>query len=512
MTQYDSANRTLSRSKQYTVIGAALLALFLGAMDALIVTAAMPTVVADLGGLHLFSWVYTTYFLSRAIALPIFGKLADLFQHRRLFLIAIAIFTLSSFAAGWAPNMQMLIITRIFQGIGSGGVFALVYIVLSVVSPPEKRGRTLSLASSIWGIASVLGPTLGGFLVTYVSWRWIFWLNIPLGIASFWGISAFLKATPTAKRKVSLDIWGAATLTTAILCFLFVFLLGGRTYPWSSLPIIGLLLMSLMGLVAFIKIESKAREPILSIELFKLHGFSAGNGVIFLSSFAIFSLFAFAPLYIQGVQGNTPFEVGTAMLAMSLGWSLGSIVLGQIIHKLGLKPAAVIGALMMALGAGLTLTFTSQSSVAYSFMTFFIVGLGMGFVSLATLMVVQNSVSAKDLGVATSSNQFARTLGGTVGVGVCGGLSGIHLSNLSRKIETSGIFDHLPPNLSEAGLGQIENVLRPEIQALMPPDLKMMVQTSVAQGTRAVFWAVIISTVLGIVLCALLPRTTKSSS
>ena len=362
MTQYDSANRTLSRSKQYTVIGAALLALFLGAMDALIVTAAMPTVVADLGGLHLFSWVYTTYFLSRAIALPIFGKLADLFQHRRLFLIAIAIFTLSSFAAGWAPNMQMLIITRIFQGIGSGGVFALVYIVLSVVSPPEKRGRTLSLASSIWGIASVLGPTLGGFLVTYVSWRWIFWLNIPLGIASFWGISAFLKATPTAKRKVSLDIWGAATLTTAILCFLFVFLLGGRTYPWSSLPIIGLLLMSLMGLVAFIKIESTGPgTDFINRNYSSYTGFSRRQRGDFPEQLRHFFALRLCPFNTsQGVQGNTPFEVGTAMLAMSLGWSLGSIVAGfRSSTKLGLKPAAVIGALMMALGAGLTLTFTS---------------------------------------------------------------------------------------------------------------------------------------------------------
>ena len=222
-------------------------------------------------------------------------------------------------------------------------------------------------------------------------------------------------------------------------------------------------------------------------------------------------MFAFAPLYIQGVQGRTPVEVGTAMLAMSLGWSLGSIILGQVIQRIGLKPAAIIGALMMTGGAMMTLTFTSQSTVAYSFSSFFIIGLGMGFVSLSTLMVVQNSVSARDLGVATSSNQFARTLGGTVGVGVCGGLIGIHISNLTRKLETSGILDHLPPNLSDAGLGQIENILRPEIQALMPPDLKMMVQMSVTQGTRAVFWAVIISTLIAIVVCTLLPRASKST-
>jgi MFS family permease len=183
------------------------------------------------------------------VSLPIFGKLADLYQNRSLFLSTIGLFILSSFAAGCAVNMITLIITRIFQGIAAGGIFALVYVVLSDVSVPQHRGRTLSLASSIWGIASVIGPTAGGFIVTYFSWRWIFFINIPLGLASFWGIGVYLKEMRTKKNHVSLDIAGVTSLSIAILAFLFVFLLGGRNYAWDSSQIIGLMLLSVVSLV-----------------------------------------------------------------------------------------------------------------------------------------------------------------------------------------------------------------------------------------------------------------------
>jgi predicted MFS family arabinose efflux permease len=363
------------------------------------------------------------------------------------------------------------------------------------------------MASSIWGIASILGPTLGGVVVTYFSWRWIFWINIPLGIASYWGISTYLRDTQrTVQGEVSLDFGGAATLTTSILAFLVAFLLGGRSYPWSSAPIIGLLALSLVSGFAFVIIEGRVRSPILSTGFFRRRGFSTGNGAVFLCSFTIFALFAFAPLFIQGVQGKSPMEVGIAMLSMSLGWSLGSLILGFFINRLGLRSAAVIGSLGITAGCAMALTFTAQSSILYSFSCFFIIGLGMGFVSLATLMAVQASVEGKDLGVATSSNQFARTLGGTVGVGVCGGLMSARIGGLTHRIEQAGILDRLPPDLAETGLGAIENMLRPEIQALMPPELNTLVHQAVTQGIQAVFWAVTVSAVLCVVVCLFIPR------
>lgn len=497
---------TITRRQRFMVVSASLVALFLGALDALIISAAMPSVVADLGGLHLYSWVYSAYFLSRAVSLPIAGKLADLYHIRRLFMVAVGTFLLASAAAGCAWNMTSLIIARVVQGLGAGGIFALVYTVLADIAVPETRGRTLSLASSTWGIASVLGPTLGGVIVTYFSWRWVFLINIPLGLACLWGIGAYLEDLRPKNRAVSLDLWGVAALTTTILALLFLLMTGGRDYPWLSFRALGLFMLSIAGLYAFIRVERKAKDPILSIGFFKNPSFSIGNGANFLSSFAIFSLFAFAPLFIQGAQGRTPMQVGTAMLSLSLGWSLGSMALGRVIDRVGLKPCAVTGAVFLIIGCALTLTFTAASTMVYIFSSFFIVGIGMGFVSLATLMAVQSGLDRRDLGVATSSNQFARTLGGTVGVGVCGGLVANRFSGLTAAIGASGAADQHTGPLGENGLGEIGRLFSPDVQAVMPPDLKHIIQQTVTQGVGDVFWAVTVSALLCLMVCLFLPQ------
>jgi EmrB/QacA subfamily drug resistance transporter len=500
---------TISPTQRLAVIIAALLALFLGAMGALVVSAAMPTIVAELGGLHLYSWVYSSYLLARAVSLPIFGKLADLYKSRNLLMAAIGLFIMSSVAAGCAFNMIVLIIARVFQGIGAGAIFALVYVVLADVSPPQSRGRTLSFASSVWGIASVLGPTLGGFVVTYFSWRWIFFINIPLGLVSFWGIGAYLVELRAKKDKVSLDIAGVASLSIAILAFLFAFLLGGRNYAWGSSLIIGLLILSVASIIAFSAIEHRAKDPILSIEFFRLRGFSTGNAAVFLSSFAIFSMFAFAPLFIQGAQGRSPMEVGVAMLSLSLGWSLGSIVLGQFVDRIGRKGTAVAGAVCLMAGCAVTLTFTLTTSNYYIFANFFVIGIGMGWVALSTLLVVQSCLDEKDLGVATSSNQFARTLGGAVGVGICGSFIATRFSNLFESVRTSDLMRYLPTQLNEAGFGHIESLLHPEAQATIPDALRLMVQDAVVEGVAGVFWTVTVAAGLCLLLCLLMPGERK---
>jgi EmrB/QacA subfamily drug resistance transporter len=499
------SHHSLSPRQRVTVIGATLLALFLGALDALVVSAAMPTIIADLGGLQLYSWVYSAYFLARAVSLPIFGKLADLFSNRRLFIASILLFMASSAAAGCAVNMVILIVARAVQGIGSGGIFALVYVVLADVSEPAVRGRTLSLASSIWGIASVLGPTLGGFIVSYFSWRWIFFINLPLGALSVWGIGTYLVALRTPKSSVSLDFLGVATLSTAILAFLFAFLLGGRTYAWTSWPILGLLAAFAVGTVAFIRVEQNAADPILPIDMFRVRGFSAGNAAVFLSSFAIFSMFAYAPLFIQGVQGKSPMQVGVAMLSLSLGWSVGSLALGQVIDRLGRKSTAVAGAAGLVAGCAMTLAFTPETTVYYCFAAFFVIGVGMGFVALSTLLVVQSAAARHDLGVATASNQFARTLGGTVGVGIGGSFIALQFAELSRRVQATGLLDRFPTGLTEGGLDQVEGLLRPEVLAGLPEPVRLAVQESVSRGVTAVFWTVLIAALLCLVCCGLIP-------
>jgi EmrB/QacA subfamily drug resistance transporter len=500
----------IDRKKRLLIIAAALVALFLGAMDALIMSAAMPTIVADLGGLHLYSWVYSAYFLSRAISLPVFGKLADLFNNKKIFLISIGIFLVSSFAAGFSTHMTFLIIARVFQGIGAGGNFALVYIVLADISPLHERARTMSFASSIWGIASVLGPTLGGFIVTYFSWRWIFFINIPLGLLSMIGLAYFLVELREKKKKIYLDFKGVITLSTTILGLLTIFLVGGREFTWFSPQMAVLWAVTLLSSVGFYYSEKHAIDPILPIDFFQNRGFSMGNLAVFLSSFSIFALFAFAPLFIQGALGRSPMQVGVAMLSLSLGWSVGSLVLGQVSNRLGIKRAAVMGSFLLIAGCLLTLMFTVNTTMVTCFLVFQLSGLGMGFVTLATLVVVQNSVNLADLGVATSSNQFARTLGGTIGVGICGGFMTSRLSGAIDTLAAKGLMNNAADSVLTGSGKNFEALLQPEFQSRLAESARNTIQEAIAGSVSIVFWIALVAAFLCLVFCVLLPGAKKS--
>ena len=503
----DSPSEIIGSKHRTMILFSALLALFLGAMDALIMTAAMPTIVAELGGLHLYSWVYSAYLLARAVSLPVFGKLGDLFKNKHIFLISIAIFLLSSATAGFSTNMTFLIVCRVFQGIGAGGIFAMVYIVLIDISPPGQRTKTMSFASSVWGIASVLGPTLGGFIVSYVSWRWIFFINVPLGLLSLGGISLYLMETREKRSKVSLDLLGVLTLSTSIVALLSMFLVGGKDYAWDSPQVMILLLLTILAGIGFIHCEKRAEDPIISLEFFRIRGFAIGNASVFMSSFAIFAFFAFAPIFIQGAQGKSPMQVGIALLSLSLGWSIGSIIFGQISNRLGAQTAAILGAMCLVAGCGLSLTFHTGTSMIFSFLVFQLVGLGMGFVALATLVIVQNSVDPADLGVATASHQFMRTFGGTVGIGICGGLLMSRLTVTIDSLVIKGVGGGLPETVLNQSQRSIENLLRPEFQALLPEAERFLLQSSIASSVQFVFWVALFISLLCLAICFLLPES-----
>ena len=499
----------ITRKRRFYIIAAALMALFLGALDALVMSAAMPTIVADLGSLDLYSWVYSAYLLARAISLPVFGKLSDIFKTRRLFIISIGIFLLGSIFAGLAQSMTQLILSRVLQGIGAGGNFALVYIVLADVSSPENRGKALSLASIIWGLASVLGPTFGGFVVTYFSWRWIFFVNIPLGLFSLLGIGLYLVEVRAKKKEAAIDYFGVLTLSTTILGLLTVFLLAGRSYDWLSPEILGLAVVTVGSGIAFYFIENKVREPILSPGFFKVRGFSLGNGAAFLASFTIFSQFAYSPLFIQGALGKTPLQMGLAMLSLSLGWSAGAMACGQFVNRFGKKPSAIFGALCLAVGSAIMVTFSTTTSLSSFFIVLGVVGIGMGFVSIATLLIVQDSLDMADLGIATASHQFFRTLGGTIGVGITGSFVTRALSNLVEDLMQSGLND-LPPSFHEHMQQGFDSIFRPEIQALFTPEVQKALQEAVARGVSLVFWISLFVSVLCLLLAAILPSPSAS--
>jgi EmrB/QacA subfamily drug resistance transporter len=488
------------------IIAASLLALFLGALDALVMSAAMPTVVADLGGLDLYSWVYSAYLLTRTVCLPIFGKLADIYRTKTLYGVSIVIFIAASLAAGFAESMGFLIACRALQGIGAGGTFALVYIVLADISPPEERAKTLSLGSFVWGLASVLGPTMGGFIVAYFSWPWIFFINVPLGVLSLVGVSLYLVETREKRDKAAIDFAGALTLSLAVLSLLCIFLLAGQTYAWGSPQVLVFGAAAIIFAAWFYAAERRAKDPILPISFFGRRGFSIGNAAVFMSSFAIFAFFGFAPLFIQGALGKSPVEVGSTVLALSLGWSVGSVVLGRLIRYWGSRNSAAAGAVFLSAGCALTLTFSTATSTAACFWVFALVGIGMGFVALATILIVQNSVSPSDLGVATASHQFSRNLGGTVGIGICGSIFTAGFSSALQSALAGGELEKLPAALADQIRGNAEIVLRPEIQAQLTPEVVRQMHQAISQGVLLVFGITVAAALLCLLFCLLLPR------
>jgi len=483
------------------IIWSALLALFLGALDALVMTAAMPTIISELGGLHLYAWSYTTYFLARAVSLPIFGKLSDMYSLKVLFLFSIGIFLTASIAAGFSPSMEFLVVTRVFQGIGGGGVFALVYVVLSDVSAPEQRAKTLSFASAVWGVASLVGPTLGGFIVTWFSWRWIFFINIPLGLLSFYGIAVYFKEFREKTAGRNIDLLGALLLSGFILGLLTLIMTGGRELPVSSMPFILILFATAISGGCFFIVEIRAENPMLDFRFFKYPSYALGNALVFFASFAIFSLFAYVPILLQGALFQTPLQIGYAMLSLSLGWSVGSLLVGRNMNRIGLKRATLIGSVLLVIGTGMTLGFSLTTSMAQCFAAFLIVGLGMGFVSLTTLLVVQNSVEPANLGVATSFHQFSRTMGGTIGVGLCGG---IVTDKLIAELTAAG--QNLPESLIRMLKESLANLFQKEFQSMVPEGMKTLLQDAVLDGVYLAFVIVFIVSVINLGLSLLLKK------
>jgi EmrB/QacA subfamily drug resistance transporter len=502
---------TISRKARILLLAAVLLALFLGALDALVVGAAMPTIVADLGGLPLYSWVFSAYMLTRTISLPLFGKLCDLFSSKKLYFTAIGVFVISSVLSGAAPTMVQLIIFRALQGVGAGGTFALAYIVVADLSPPETRGKMMGLISFVWGAASIIGPALGGLVVTYFSWRWIFYVNLPLGALALLGIALFLRDTREKKPGAAMDYLGALTLSVAVLALLMAFMLGGRSTPWLSFEITGLLGVTMVAAWGFYHAEKRAKEPVLAMEFFRVRGFSAANASAFFSSFAIFSLSAFVPLYIQGALGKTPAQLGIAMVPLSLSWSVGALVCGRVVNRQREKSLSILGSILLAASTVWMLSFSGSTSLSLCSAALALAGLGMGFVSITTLLVVQNSLKASNLGVATSSQQFARTLGGTIGIGISGSLVTVHLTTVLDALRTSSIAGEMPASLATHLSQSIESLFQPEVQNLLSAVLLKSLREAVGGGVEMVFGISLVAALLSLLCCFLLPPVAKPS-
>lgn len=460
-------------------IGALLLGMLLAALDQTIVSTALPTIVSDLGGLEHLSWVVTAYLLASTAATPLWGKLGDQYGRKRLFQIAIVIFLIGSALCGIAQNMPQLIGFRAIQGLGGGGLIVLSMAIVGDIVPPRERGKYQGLFGAVFGATSVLGPLLGGFFTEQLSWRWVFYINLPIGVVAL-GVIAAVLHIPVRRTKHTIDYLGTFLIASVATCLVLVASLGGNTWAWGSAQIIGLAVVSVLLLIAFVYVERRAVEPVLPLKLFRIRTFSLVAVISFVIGFAMFGAMTYLPTFLQVVHDITPTMSGVHMLPMVFGLLITSTGSGQIVSRTGRwKVFPIVGTGVTAIGLLLLHRLTENSSTLEMSLYFFVFGAGLGLVMQVLVLVAQNAVSYKDLGVATSGATFFRSIGASFGVAIFGT---IFTNRLTDKLGSALADRPLPPGVSAKGLAA-----DPRSVSQLPPVLREPVLSAYSTSITDVF-------------------------
>ncbi|MFF0015160.1 DHA2 family efflux MFS transporter permease subunit [Streptomyces sp. NPDC005374] len=430
-------------------IGALLLGMLLAALDQTIVSTALPTIVSDLGGMDHLSWVVTAYLLASTAATPLWGKLGDQYGRKRLFQTAIVIFLIGSALCGMAQDMAQLIAFRALQGLGGGGLMVLSMAIVGDLVPPRERGRYQGLFGAVFGATSVLGPLLGGLFTEHLSWRWVFYVNLPVGAVALAVIAVVLRI-PRKSTKHVIDYLGTLLIASVATCLVLVASLGGTTWGWSSPQIVGLAVLGMLLAVAFVAVERRAAEPVLPLKLFRVRTFVLSAVISFIVGFAMFGAMTYLPTFLQVVQGVSPTMSGVHMLPMVFGLLLSSTVSGQIVSRTGRwKVFPVAGTAVTAVGLLLLHRLDESSSTWVMSAYFCVFGVGLGLVMQVLVLIVQNAVSYEDLGVATSGATFFRSIGASFGVAIFGT---VFANRLGDKLADALRGVQLPPGVSVSGL------------------------------------------------------------
>ena len=485
----------LSHRQKMEVLFAVMLGLFLGALDQTIVSPALPTIATDLAGNDLYVWSITIYLLTSTITVPFWGKLSDLYGRKPVFMVGIVIFLIGSALSGLSQNMAMLILFRGIQGIGAGSLFPVALAIIGDMFTPAERGKYQGLFGAVFGVAFVVGPLVGGFLTEQVSWHWIFYVNIPIGLIALFVISRLLPNVKTAKATRNFDILGGAIFTVAI-SFLLVGLTNKQFGEWTDPTVGGFILAGLIGTILFIAAEARAKEPIIPLGMFRNRTYTSSMISTFFASFAFFAAIIFLPRWFQFVHGFTPTDSGLAALPLMVGLIFSSIVSGLIVARTGRYKWLVVGAIVvMAISTALMTQLTADTPLLIVWGWMFLAGLGVGPTFSVFTIIVQNAVPFHQLGVATSNLTFFRQIGGSVALAIVGTIFGsTFLEQIGPQLTAAGV-----PGAVAAGFGQATGSGAIDFNALTGTgDLGTAILAGIPEAFRGAVEPFIGSIVIGI--------------
>jgi EmrB/QacA subfamily drug resistance transporter len=476
----------LSPRQIITAMSGLVIAMLLAMLDNMIVAPALPTIVGDLGGLEHLSWVVTGYILASTVATPIWGKLGDLLGHKKTFMAAITIFLIGSALCGMSQNMLELILFRAIQGLGAGGLMVGIMSVIGMMVSPRERGKYQGILMAVMPAAMIGGPLIGGFITDNASWRWVFYVNLPLGIASLVVVWMTLNLPGEHLKKasqVTIDWLGASVLSVWIVALVLMVTWGGSQYAWGSWQIFALGILAVVGFVTFVAIERRVAEPIMPLRLFSSLNFSLASALGFVAGFAMFGGVTFLPQFQQFVQGQSATNSGLLLMPMMISSMVFSLSIGWFISHTGrYKAFPIVGTAMLAVGLWLFSTMGLGTSTFRTGLFMVVLGAGMGCLMQTTNLIAQNSVPIRDLGTATGTATFTRNMGSSIGVSLLGAIYASHLTS------SLGGAAAIP------GGGSAASSMTPAALRQLPASVQEMFRSAVVSGTDAIFvWAAIIA-------------------